>query len=77
MHDDTTIAPHGGELVDLLVPEGRRDATRAETDHLPRLVVNARELSDLEMLTVGALSPLTGIDHANPFDRCIVSRTET
>jgi sulfate adenylyltransferase len=60
MHDDTTIAPHGGELVDLLVPEGRRDATRAETDHLPKLVVNARELSDLEMLTVGALSPLTG-----------------
>jgi sulfate adenylyltransferase len=60
MHDDTTIAPHGGELVDLLVPEGRRDATRAETEQLPKLVVNARELSDLEMLTVGALSPLTG-----------------
>jgi sulfate adenylyltransferase len=60
MPDDTTIAPHGGELVDLLVPEGRRDAARAEADHLPKLVVNARELSDLEMLTVGALSPLTG-----------------
>ena len=60
MPDDTTIAPHGGELVDLLVPEGRRDATRAEASHLPTLVVNARELSDLEMLTVGALSPLTG-----------------
>ena len=60
MPDDPTIAPHGGELVDLLVPEGRRDAARAEADHLPKLVVNARELSDLEMLTVGALSPLTG-----------------
>jgi sulfate adenylyltransferase len=60
MPNHTTIAPHGGELVDLLVPEGRRDATRAEADHLPKLVVNARELSDLEMLTVGALSPLTG-----------------
>ena len=57
---DTTIAPHGGDLVDLLVPEGRREATRAEADHLPKLVVNARELSDLEMLTVGALSPLRG-----------------
>jgi sulfate adenylyltransferase len=60
MPDDTTIAPHGGELVDLLVPEGRREATRAEANHLPKLVVNARELSDLEMLAVGALSPLTG-----------------
>jgi len=60
MSQDTTIAPHGGDLVDLLVPEGRREATRAEADHLPKLVVNARELSDLEMLTVGALSPLRG-----------------
>jgi sulfate adenylyltransferase len=60
MPDDTTIAPHGGDLVDLLVPEGRREATRAEADHHPKLVVNARELSDLEMLAVGALSPLTG-----------------
>jgi sulfate adenylyltransferase len=60
MPDDTTIAPHGGDLVDLLVPADRREATRAEADHLPKLVVNARELSDLEMLAVGALSPLTG-----------------
>jgi sulfate adenylyltransferase len=60
MPDDTTIAPHGGDLVDLLVAEDRREATRTEADHLPKLVVNARELSDLEMLAVGALSPLTG-----------------
>jgi sulfate adenylyltransferase len=60
MPDDTTIAPHGGDLVDLLVPEALREATRAEADHLPKFVVNARELSDLEMLAVGALSPLTG-----------------
>jgi sulfate adenylyltransferase len=60
MPDDTTIAPHGGDLVDLLVPEDRREATRTEAEHLPKLVVSARELSDLEMLAVGALSPLTG-----------------
>jgi sulfate adenylyltransferase len=60
MPDQQTIAPHGGTLVDLLVPDERRDATRDEAEHLPKLVVNSRELSDLEMLTVGALSPLTG-----------------
>src|SRR4029453_8013850 len=60
MPHDTTIAPHGGDLVDLLVPEGRREATRAEADHLPTLVVNSRHPPDLEMLPVGALSPLTG-----------------
>ncbi len=60
MPDHETIAPHGGTLVDLLVPRERREAARTEAEHLPKLVVNARELSDLEMLTVGALSPLTG-----------------
>jgi sulfate adenylyltransferase len=60
-HDsDQTIAPHGGTLVDLLVPEGERDAAREEASNHPKLLVNERELSDLEMLSVGALSPLTG-----------------
>ncbi|MGZ4151998.1 MAG: sulfate adenylyltransferase, partial [Actinomycetota bacterium] len=57
---EQTIAPHGGMLVDLFVPQGDRDATREEATNLPKLVVNERELSDLEMLAVGALSPLRG-----------------
>ena len=56
----TTIAPHGGTLVNLLVSDAQRQGGADEARHLPKLVVNARELSDLEMLTVGALSPLTG-----------------
>jgi sulfate adenylyltransferase len=60
MPDHQTIAPHGGTLVDLLVPSEQRDRARTEADHLPKLVVSERELSDLEMLAVGALSPLTG-----------------
>src|SRR5262245_34319172 len=60
MSEPETIAPHGGTLVDLLIPESERPSAAAEAEHLPKLVVNERELSDLEMLTVGALSPLTG-----------------
>ena len=60
MLDSNPIAPHGGTLVDLLVPEGERDRAREEARNLPKLTVNERELSDLEMLAVGALSPLTG-----------------
>jgi sulfate adenylyltransferase len=60
MSEPETIAPHGGTLVDLLIPEPERAPAAAEAEHLPKLVVNERELSDLEMLTVGALSPLTG-----------------
>jgi sulfate adenylyltransferase len=57
---EQTIAPHGGTLVDLLVPEADRARLRDEAANLPKLVVGERELSDLEMLSIGALSPLTG-----------------
>ncbi len=60
MTADQTIAPHGGTLVDLLVPEADRDKLSEEAQHFPKITVNPRELSDLEMLAVGALSPLTG-----------------
>jgi sulfate adenylyltransferase len=58
--DAQTIPPHGGTLVDLIVPEAERDAARDDAGNHPKLVVHERELSDLEMLAVGALSPLTG-----------------
>ena len=61
--DPSTIGgsqPHGGTLVDLLVPEGDREKLTEEARNFPKLVVKERELSDLEMLAVGALSPLTG-----------------
>jgi sulfate adenylyltransferase len=57
---EQTIAPHGGVLVDLIVPERDREKLAEEAEHFPKLAVKDRELSDLEMLAVGALSPLTG-----------------
>jgi len=51
------IAPHGGALVDLM---GDPDALATEAANLPKLAISTRELSDLEMLATGALSPLTG-----------------
>jgi sulfate adenylyltransferase len=55
-----TIAPHGGELVDLLLPAAEAEKATEEAVHLPKIDVGRRELSDLEMLAVGALSPLRG-----------------
>ncbi len=54
------IAPHGGALVDLLVRGAEAEKLEQEAEKLPKILVNQRELSDLEMLAVGALSPLTG-----------------
>jgi sulfate adenylyltransferase len=55
-----TIAPHGGKLVDLLLPPEQAQRAAEEAERLPTVTVGKRELSDLEMLAVGALSPLTG-----------------
>ena len=61
MSEITQIAPHGGTLVDLLASGAEADALRAEAANLPTIVVSGRgSSSDLEMLAVGALSPLTG-----------------
>jgi sulfate adenylyltransferase len=60
MSDTYPIAPHGGSLVDLVVRGAAAEALAAEASNLPKLTPNERELSDLEMLATGALSPLTG-----------------
>ncbi|MBE3604096.1 sulfate adenylyltransferase [bacterium] len=55
------ITPHGGaELVDRTVPAPERAAARAHAAKLPVIALGARELADLEMLSTGAFSPLTG-----------------
>jgi sulfate adenylyltransferase len=60
MSENHPIAPHGDTLVNLLADEAKAAALAEEAANLPKLVPNERELSDLEMLAVGALSPLTG-----------------
>jgi len=60
MSDPETIAPHGGALVDLLATGSEGQALESDARNYPKIEVGERELSDLEMLTVGALSPLTG-----------------
>jgi sulfate adenylyltransferase len=55
-----TIAPHGGTLVSLLFGPDQATEAAGEAQHLPKVVIGRRDLSDLEMMAVGALSPLTG-----------------
>ena len=63
MTQNDPIAPHGGTLVDLLASSGEAGKLADEARNYPKLAVNERELSDLEMLAVGALSPLTGFQN--------------
>jgi sulfate adenylyltransferase len=56
----TTIEPHGGELVDRMAPEEQRDGLLQRAEGLTRVTLGPRALSDLEMISTGVFSPLTG-----------------
>jgi sulfate adenylyltransferase len=54
------INPHGGKLVNrVLPPEAAKDAA-ASAESLPSITLSAREQGDLEMIAIGAFSPLAG-----------------
>jgi sulfate adenylyltransferase len=55
-----TIAAHGGVLVDRFVPASDREAALGRARSLPVITLNSRQISDLELIAIGAVSPLTG-----------------
>lgn len=54
------IAPHGGRLVNRFASEERRVHLLQSAASRPSVVLNARQISDLELIAIGAASPLTG-----------------
>jgi sulfate adenylyltransferase len=56
----TAIAPHGGELVDRRVPEEERAERLKKAEELSKVALGPRALSDLEMISTGVFSPLSG-----------------
>jgi sulfate adenylyltransferase len=59
------IAPHGGRLVD-------RTGERPEgVEALEKLTLTSREVSDLDMLASGALSPLEGFMRRDDYERVV------
>ena len=58
--ESSTIAPHGGYLVDRRAPDDGRHELVREALGLPRVHLDARTLSDLQMIASGVFSPLEG-----------------
>jgi sulfate adenylyltransferase len=59
------IEPHGGKLVD-------RTGSRPDgIDRLEQIPLTSRELSDLDMLASGALSPLEGFMNQHDYERVV------
>jgi sulfate adenylyltransferase len=59
-HVSDLVQPHGGTLVDRIAPLDQREALAARTARAQAVVLDGREIADLELIAVGAASPLTG-----------------
>ena len=57
---DQLIAPHGGELVLNMASEAEQVDLQERARGLPAVTVGSRQMADLEMLAIGAYSPLSG-----------------
>ena len=54
------VAPHGGKLVDRVRGGEARKEALDRAPSLRRVALNARTMSDLELIAIGAYSPLEG-----------------
>ncbi|MEB3308182.1 MAG: sulfate adenylyltransferase [Cyanobacteriota bacterium] len=63
------IAPHGGALVDLLVPAQAQEALKAGATRV--VECSDRNACDVELLVVGGFSPLRGFMHQDDYESVV------
>jgi sulfate adenylyltransferase len=69
-HPDA-IAPHGGQLVNRIATPEQKAEFLSKADFLPRVQLDERAVSDLEMIAIGGFSPLTGFMNQADYNRVV------
>ena len=69
----SAIQPHGGKLINRLAEGAERERLLAKADSLPALPVSNWTISDLDMIAVGAFSPLTGFMNEEDYTSVVES----
>jgi len=64
------IAPHGGKLINRVLEGPAAQALAKEAASLAAVTLSPREQFDLEMIAIGAFSPLTGFMGQADFESC-------
>ena len=59
-HHPDGIAPHGGHLINRIATSAQTQEFQQQADVLPRVRLDERSFSDLELIAIGGFSPLTG-----------------
>ncbi|MFQ5846496.1 MAG: sulfate adenylyltransferase [Candidatus Methylomirabilales bacterium] len=67
----STIAPHGGRLIDRLVPPDEQAEARRRARGLKSIHLNLRQRSDLDLIGIGGLSPLDGFMGRADYERVV------
>ncbi len=67
MASGSLTVPHGGTLVNRIVDKDRAKVLIERAANLPRITLSAKQACDLEMIAIGAFSPLTGFCKQNDF----------
>lgn len=65
------IPAHGGHLINRIASEAERKEFEAQGDSLPRIQLDARALSDLQMIAIGGFSPLAGFMNADDYETVV------
>ncbi|MCW6035427.1 sulfate adenylyltransferase [Spirulina subsalsa FACHB-351] len=65
------IAPHGGHLINRLASEAERQEFLAQGDQLPRVQLDERAISDLQMIAIGGFSPLMGFMEQADYEQVV------
>lgn len=65
------IAPHGGTLVNRIAQPDAVAALKKEAEGLPRIDLSAKQSCDVEMIGIGAFSPLKGFMGSKDFDSVV------
>lgn len=67
----SAIAAHGGKLINRIVEGSERESLLAKAATLAKITLNSREMSDLDMIACGALSPLEGFMNQKDYDSVV------
>ena len=65
------IAPHGGHLVNRIATPEQKQEFLSKADFLPRVQLDERAVSDLQMIAIGGFSPLTGFMNQQDYNRVV------
>ncbi|MEM7726142.1 MAG: sulfate adenylyltransferase [Cyanobacteria bacterium P01_A01_bin.45] len=70
-HTSDSIPAHGGQLINRIATAEQKKEFLSKAEDLPKVQLDARAVSDLEMIAIGGFSPLTGFMNQADYNRVV------